>query len=148
VTTPAGKHPVPFKIIQPEGMYKTPSYVHAIRAGNTLYLAGQVARDENGAVVGKDAATQARQVFANIGRVLAAAGAHWADIVKVTTYLVDRADSQAVSAVRFEHFGDHRPPHTGLIVAGLGSPDLRVEVDVIAVLPDGSAPPSPVPGRG
>ncbi len=148
MTTPAGKHPVPFKIIQPEGMYKTPSYVHAIRAGNTLYLAGQVARDENGAVVGKDAATQARQVFANIGRVLAAAGARWADIVKVTTYLVDRADSQAVSAVRFEHFGDHRPPHTGLIVAGLGSPDLRVEVDVIAVLPDGSAPPSPVPGRG
>ena len=124
------------KIIQPEGMYTTPSYVHAIRAGNTLYLAGQVARDEHGAVVGQDAAAQARQVYTNIGRVLAAAGARWTDVVKVTTYLVDRADSQAVSAVRFEHFGDHRPPHTGLIVAGLGSPELKVEVDVIAVLPE------------
>ena len=125
-----------FEIIQPDGMYKTPSYVHAIRAGNTLYLAGQVARDEHGAVVGQDAAAQARQVYTNIGRVLAAAGARWTDVVKVTTYLVDRADSQAVSAVRFEHFGDHRPPHTGLIVAGLGSPELKVEVDVIAVLPE------------
>ena len=125
-----------FKIIQPDGMYKTPSYVHAIRAESTLYLAGQVARDEHGAVVGQDAATQARRVYANIGLVLAAAGARWTDIVKVTTYLVDRADSQAVSAVRFEHFGDHRPPHTGLIVAGLGSPELKVEVDVIAVIPE------------
>lgn len=97
--------------------------MHAIRAGNTLYVAGQVARDEQGAVVGQDAATQARQVYANIGRVLEAAGARWTDVVKVTTYLVDRADSRAVSAVRFEHFGDHRPPHTGLIVAGLGSLD-------------------------
>ncbi len=126
-----------FEIIQPDGMYKTPSYVHAIRAGNTLYLAGQVARDEQGNVVGVgDAAAQAHQVYANIGKVLKAAGADWSRIVKMTTYLVDRADSAAVSAVRFEHLGNHRPPHTGLIVAGLGSPDLRVEVDVIAVLPD------------
>jgi len=124
------------KIIQPEGMYTTPSYVHAIRAGNTLYLAGQVSRDGQGNVVGAgDAAAQARQVYANIGTVLKAAGADWSHIVKMTTYLVDRADSAAVSAVRFERLGSHRPPHTGLIVAGLGSPDLRVEVDVVAVLP-------------
>jgi enamine deaminase RidA (YjgF/YER057c/UK114 family) len=124
-------------IIQPDGMYRTPSYVHAIRAGNTLYLAGQVARDEQGQVVAPgDAAAQARQVYRNIGRVLTAAGAGFGHIVKMTTYLVDRSDSAAVSAVRLEHLGDHRPPHTGLIVAGLGSADLRVEVDVIAVLPD------------
>jgi enamine deaminase RidA (YjgF/YER057c/UK114 family) len=118
-------------------MYRTPSYVHAIRAGDTLYLAGQVARDEQGQIVAPgDAAAQARQVYKNVGRVLAAAGAGFGDIVKMTTYLVDRGDSAAVSAVRLEHLGDHRPPHTGLIVAGLGSADLRVEVDVIAVLPD------------
>jgi enamine deaminase RidA (YjgF/YER057c/UK114 family) len=125
-----------FEIIQPDGMYRTPSYVHAIRAGNTLYLAGQVARDEHGNVIGAgDAAAQARQVYKNIGRILAAAGADWTNIVRITTYLIDRADSQAVSAVRFEHLGDYRPPHTGLIIAGLGSPEVRVEVDVIAVLP-------------
>ncbi len=122
-------------IIQPEDVHRTPSYVAAIRAGDTLYLAGQVGRDAQGNIVGPgDAVAQARQVYANIGRVLAAAGAGWGDVVKVTTYLVDRADSPGVSQVRFEHFGDHRPPHTGLIVAGLGSPELRVEVDIIAFL--------------
>lgn len=125
------------EIIQPDTMYKTPSYVHAIRAGNTIYLAGQVARDEQGNVVGAgDVTAQARQVYANISKILKAAGADFSHIVKMTTYLLDRADSAAVSAVRFEHLGNHRPPHTGLIVAGLGSPDLRLEVDVIAVLPD------------
>src|SRR3989304_4362380 len=125
-----------FEIIQPDGMYKTPSYVHAIRAGNTLYLAGQVARDEHGAVVGPDAAAQARRGYPNAGRGRAAAGARWTDVVKVTTYLVDRANSQAVSAVRFEHFGDHRPPHTGLLVAGLGRPELNAEPEAIPVLPE------------
>ncbi len=124
-------------VIQAEGVHQTPSYVHAIRAGNTLYLAGQVARDEHGDLIGAgDAAAQARQVYKNLGRVLAAVGADWSHVVKITTYLVDRADSQAVSAVRFEHFGDHRPPHTGVIVAGLGSPEVCVEVEVIAVLPE------------
>lgn len=126
-----------FEIIQPEGVYHTPNYVHAIRAANTLYVAGQVARDEHGNLVGAgDTVAQARQVYKNLGRVLAAAGADWSHVVKITTYLVDRADSQVVSAVRFEHFGDHRPPHTGVIVAGLGSPEVRVEVEVIAVLPE------------
>ncbi|MBI4279387.1 MAG: RidA family protein [Armatimonadetes bacterium] len=116
-------------------MYRAANYVHAIRAGNTLYVAGQVARDEHGTVVGVgDVEAQARQVYANLGKVLKAAGADWRHIVKVTTYLVDRADSPVVTKVRFEHFGDHRPPHTGVIVAGLGSPDVRVEVDVIVVL--------------
>ncbi|MDR7417742.1 MAG: RidA family protein [Armatimonadota bacterium] len=129
--------PAQFTLIQPDGMYRTPSYVHAIRAGTTVYLAGQVARDAHGQVVAPgDAAIQARQVFQNIGRVLAAAGAGFQHIVKMTTYLVDRADSAAVTAVRFEFLGDHRPPHTGVIVAGLGSPDLRVEVEVIAVIPE------------
>ena len=75
-------------------------------------------------------------LYANLGRVLEKAGADWSHVVKVTTYLIDRADSATVSAVRVETFGEHRPPHTGLIVAGLGGPDVRLEVEVIAVLPD------------
>jgi 2-iminobutanoate/2-iminopropanoate deaminase len=123
------------EIIQPDGVHRTPSYVHAIRVENTLYVAGQVARDVNGDLVGAgDAAAQARQVYKNVEAILKAAGASWRDVVKVTTYLVDRADSPAVSAVRFEHFGDQRPPHTAVIVAGLGSAEVLVEVDIIAVL--------------
>lgn len=126
-----------FELVQPDGMYRPASYAHAMRAGNTIYVAGQVARDEDGQVVAPyDAAGQARQVYANLGRVLAAAGARWEHVVRVTTYLVDRADSPAVTAVRLEAFGEHRPPHTGLIVAGLGAPEVLLEVEVIAVVPD------------
>jgi 2-iminobutanoate/2-iminopropanoate deaminase len=121
--------------IQPDGIYKPATYSHAMRAGNILYVAGQVARDINGILVSpNDAAGQARQVYHNLGRVLEAAGAKPEHVVKVTTYLVDPADAKAVTEVRLAFFGAHRPPHTGLIVAGLGSPEVRVEVEVIAVL--------------
>lgn len=124
-----------FQSFQPEGIYKPASYDHAMRAGNTIYVAGQVARDENGNLVAPgDAAGQARQVYHNLGRVLEAAGARPEHVVKVTTYLVDPADSKAVTEARLEFFGAHRPPHTGLIVAALGGPEVRVEVEVIAVL--------------
>lgn len=123
------------QLIQPEGIYKPATYNHAMRAGNTLYVAGQVARDISGNLVApNDAAGQARQVYHNLGRVLEAAGAKPEHVVKVTTYLTDPADSKAVSEVRLGFFGSHRPPHTGLIVAGLGSPEVKVEVEVIAVL--------------
>lgn len=126
-----------FEMYQPDGIYQPSSYNHTMRAGNTLYVAGQVARDVNGELVAPgDAAGQAQQVFHNLGVVLKAAGADWHNVVKITTYLVDRNDAAAVSAVRLAHFGDHRPPHTGLIIAGLGSPDVRLEVEVIAVLED------------
>lgn len=129
-----------YEAIQPDGMYRPSGYVHAMRAGNTIWVAGQVARDAEGQVVGPyDAAAQARQVYGNLDRVLEAAGAERSQVVKVTTFLVDRADSPAVGAVRLEYFGEHRPPHTGLIVAGLGGPEVRVEVEVVAVLPEALA---------
>lgn len=126
-----------FEAIQPDGMYRPASYVHAMRAGNLIHVAGQVARDEHGELVAPhDAAGQAAQVYANLDRVLTAAGVAREHVVKITTYLVDRADSAAVTAVRQAFFGSHQPPHTGLIVAGLGGPEVRVEVEVVAVLPD------------
>jgi 2-iminobutanoate/2-iminopropanoate deaminase len=126
-----------YERIRPDGIYKPATYNHAMRAGNTIYVAGQVARDSDGNLVApNDAAGQARQVFENLQAVLEAAGAGVEHVVKVTTYLVDREDSKAVSDVRLAFFGDHRPPHTGVIVAGLGAPEVRLEVEVIAVLPD------------
>lgn len=121
--------------IEPEGIYRPATYAHAMRAGDTLYVAGQVARDAEGTLVGpNDAAVQARQVYANLGAVLAAAGARPEHVVKVTTYLVDPVDGAAATAERLAFFGDHRPPHTGLVVAALGGPEVRLEVEVVAVL--------------
>ncbi len=126
-----------YQMIQPDGMYHAPSYTHAMRAGNTVYVAGQVARDENRRLIAPgDAEAQARVIFANLTRILHAAGVDWPNVVKMTTFLVDRADAPKVGAVRLAALGDHRPPHTGLIVAGLGEEGVRVEVEVIAVLPD------------
>lgn len=126
----------PHEAIQPEGIYSPPSYAHAMRTGNTIYVAGQVARDVNGELVGpNDAEAQARQVYHNLGRVLEAAGAGPEHVVKIVTYLVDPADGAAASAARREYFGEHRPPHTGLIVKALGGPEVRLEVEVIAVVP-------------
>ena len=125
-----------FEIIDPPGVAPAASYGHVSRAGDFVFVAGQIARDETGAWVGiGDAGAQARQVYVNIGRCLASVGATATDVVKINTILVDRADRDAVTAARLAFFGDHRPPHTGIIIAGLGSPEVRVEVEVIAFLP-------------
>ena len=125
----------PHTTIEPDGIYRPASYAHAVRAGDTIYVAGQVARDADGDLVGPhDAVAQAAQVYANLGAVLAAAGARPEHVVKVTTYLVDPADGPAASVARQAFFGAHRPPHTGLVVAGLGGPEVRLEVEVVAVL--------------
>lgn len=124
-----------FELITPEGIYQPASYAHAMRAGQTIYVAGQVARDVQGCLVAPgDVVGQARQVYHNLTQVLAAAGAGLENVVKITTYLVDAADAKAAGQVRQEVFGSHRPPHTGLIVAALGGPEVRLEVEVVAVL--------------
>ncbi|MEO1104582.1 MAG: RidA family protein [Pseudomonadota bacterium] len=116
------------------------TFEHAARCGDFLFVAGQIAKDANGAWVGLgDAGAQAQQVYRNIGRILAHHGAGPQNVIKITTFLVNREDRDAITAARLAFFGDHRPPHSGLIIAGLGSPEVRVEVEVIAYLP----PPAP-----
>lgn len=99
-------------------------------------MAGQIAKDEAGNWVGLgDVGAQAQQVFKNIGLCLASVGASAMHVVKVNAILVSRADRDAVTAARISFFGNHRPPHTGIIIAGLGSPEVLVEVEVTAYLP-------------
>lgn len=117
----------------PEGMYTPGSYDHATWAGNTLYVSGQVASDADGKIVAPgDAAGQAKQVWANVGRVLDAAGVGPEHVVKVMTYMTSAADREAVTAERLRFFGNHRPAHTGLVVTAMGSPDVVLEVEVVA----------------
>jgi 2-iminobutanoate/2-iminopropanoate deaminase len=123
------------EIIDPPDVAPATTYSHVSRAGGFIFVAGQIAKDEAGNWVGiGDAGAQARQVYRNIGRCLASVGATARDVVKINTITVDRADRDAITAERLVFFGDHRPPHTG-IIAGLGSPEVKVEVEVIAYLP-------------
>jgi 2-iminobutanoate/2-iminopropanoate deaminase len=120
----------------PPNVARASTYEHAARAGDFIFVAGQVARDENNQWVGiGDAGRQAAQVYRNIGRILEHVGAKPSDVIKINTIMVSRDDRDAVTAERLNFFGDHRPPHTGVIVGGLGSPEVKVEVEVIVYLP-------------
>ena len=117
------------------------AYSHAIRSrGEVLWLAGQVAIDSSGDVVGEgDAPAQLRQVIDNVGRVLAGAGSSWGDVVRLVFYVVGREN---VEPVRQERAGimaglfpdGSYPTSTFLVVDGLASESFLVEVEATAVV--------------
>ena len=111
------------------------TYDHVARAGDFVFVSGQIAKDEFNNWVSGGPTEQARAIYRNIDRILAHVGATKADIVKVGTILVDWKDKDPVTAVRLEYFGDLRPPHTGIIVAALGFPEIRMEVEIIIYAP-------------
>jgi reactive intermediate/imine deaminase len=108
-------------------------YTDAVQAGGLLFVSGCVPVDGEGRLVPGDVVAQARQVFANIGAVLEAAGAGFGDVVKVTVFLTDIDDRPAVNTVRREVFGDARPASTLVEVSKLAIPGARIEVEAVAV---------------
>ena len=111
-------------------------YTDAVRAGDLLFVSGCVALDADGKLVGQgDVVAQARQVFANIGLCLSAAGATFADVVKVTTFLTDISDRARINPVRQEFFGDARPASTLVEVSALVVPEFLIEIEAVAVVP-------------
>jgi 2-iminobutanoate/2-iminopropanoate deaminase len=115
-----------------------------VRAGNHLYVAGQLPVDAQGNTVGAgDVRRQTRQVLENIRAIVEAAGGMLDDVVRTTVYLMDMADHAAVNEVYVEFFPSAYPARTTVQVAalapamaGAGSPFL-VEIDAVAVLGDG-----------
>lgn len=102
----------------------------------TLYLAGQVARDENGANVGiGDVSAQAEQVVANLRRALLAEGADLANLVKITIYVTDIRHAAQIDAVRRKHFVGELPASTFVEVSKLNHPDWLIEIEGVAVIP-------------
>jgi enamine deaminase RidA (YjgF/YER057c/UK114 family) len=119
------------------------AYSHAAKVtpGSLLYVAGQVGVDSSGDLVGEgDVGAQTRQVFQNIGHVLAGAGASFSDVVEFTTYLVGRESISPFIDARSELFpglfptGDY-PPNTLLIISGLVREEFLVEIKAVAALP-------------
>lgn len=123
------------RLFSPTGVAPVASYHHGATAGGFLFIAGQIAKDADGNWVGLgDAAAQCAQIWHNIGLILDEVGGSPQNIVKVTTIMTDRSDREAIGAARRAFLGDHRPPHTGFIVDGLGSPEVLLEIEVIAYL--------------
>ncbi|GAA2509227.1 RidA family protein [Actinocorallia cavernae] len=129
----------PIRITAPAGVAPAAQYSHVVTAtGRLVAVSGQLALDEDGRLVGPgDPAAQARQVFENLDRCLAAAGAGFEHVVKLTYFVTDMAHMPAVRAARSAHIPDDRLPASSAIqVAGLVSPDFLMEIEALAVLPD------------
>jgi 2-iminobutanoate/2-iminopropanoate deaminase len=112
-------------------------YTDAVRVGDLLFVSGCVPTDGAGNVVGgDDVAAQARKTFENIGAILAAAGAGFADVAKVTVFLTDIDDRPLINPVRKEFFGDAKPASTLIEVSRLAIPGIKIEVEAVARVPE------------
>ncbi len=125
------------KVIIPEGMeniYDTYHYAPGILVGDTLYISGQVGRDEKLNVV-EGVEAQFTQAFENVGKVLTAAGSSFDDVVEMETWFTDSmADLKTFMAVKDRFFTNRYPTWTGFAVKGFSMPGILVEIKCKAIL--------------
>jgi enamine deaminase RidA (YjgF/YER057c/UK114 family) len=127
------------ELINPEDLPTPPTYTHVIVATGSkiVFIAGQEPEDAHGNLVSPgDLAAQARQVFANLGRALAACDARPGQVAKMTIYVVHHRPEYlpVIEEARKALFGDHKPADTVVGVETLARPQYLIEVDAIAVI--------------
>ena len=124
--------------INPEGMTRPTSYTHLVKFDRLMFIAGQVAMDGEGNLVGDgDMAAQFRQVLENLKKILDSEGADFSDIVKITIFTVDVDELRNnVMDIRAEYFGNNAPASTLVGIERLASPEFLVEIEAIAVRPN------------
>jgi 2-iminobutanoate/2-iminopropanoate deaminase len=114
-------------------------YCDAVAFGNLLFISGIGPLDSNLKVIGgDDVAAQAEAVFSAMEKVLKAAGASFADVLKVTVYLTNVDDRTKINPVRQRYFGAARPASTLIEVSRLAIPGMKVEVEAVVGLPNAS----------
>ncbi len=126
-----------FKVIQPETVHDTTvfAYSHAVRMGDLIFVAGEVPRDRNGALVGKgDVRAQTEQVFENLKAVLEAAGSGLDKVGKVTVFTTSLEYRPIIHEIRSRIFQEvgHLPASTLAVVTSLADPDWLVEIEAVA----------------
>jgi enamine deaminase RidA (YjgF/YER057c/UK114 family) len=126
--------------LRPKGLFHNPAFSQAVAASGTktIYVSGQVSIDEDGALVGAgDLAAQTTQAMRNVGLALHAAAATYADVVKITTYVVNYAPEQraVISKARAPFFAGGEPPASTLLgVSALALPEWLIEIEAVAVV--------------
>ncbi len=121
----------------------TLGYSQAVRAGNLLFVSGQVAVDERGETVGiGDPKTQAERVFENLRATLAAAGADLASVAMMRTYATSLGFLRQIREDRRQAFGPtgHFPASTFVVITSLAKPEYLVEIEAVAVIGGTAAP--------
>ena len=129
------------ELINPDDLPTPVAYTHVVVAtgASLVFVAGQEPEDERGNLVGAgDLATQAQQVFANVGRALAAGGARPDQVAKITIFVVGyrREQLPVIDEARAALFGDHKPADTLVGVQALSRPEFLIEVEAVAVVDD------------
>ena len=105
--------------------------------GKLVFVAGQVALDADGELVGEgDIAAQTKRVMENVKLGLEAAGATFADVVKIVNYITDAEEFPKMAAVRREYLTEPYPASTLIEVQALMYPELMIEIEVLAVVPN------------
>ena len=126
---------MPKQYINPESTYSTDAYSHAVKAGNTIYLAGVVGVDKYGNTVGDGTiVTQIDAAYENLKATLAAAGATLEDLVSTRVYLTSADDFEVYKQTREKWLTHPGPTLTVLIVKALGRADLLFELEAVAVV--------------
>ena len=121
----------------PEGMTQPTGYNHLVKAGNLMFIAGQVALDGEGNVVGEgDMVLQVRQVLENMKTVLASEGADFSNVVKINIFTTDIDRFRDAGDVRREYFSDNPPASTLVQIERLARPVFLVEIEAIAIASD------------
>ena len=121
--------------LQLKSVHRSEGYSHAAKVGNMLYIAGQVARDKSGKLVGRgDITAQTKQVYANLANILKEAGGSFNHIVKMTTILTHHRYLEPYRAVRSTVFKEPFPANTLIVVESLADPDFLIEIEAIAAL--------------
>jgi len=117
------------KLSPPSGAFH-----HSVRSGNLLFIAGSTARGT--AAETGDIAAQTEAILDKFQHILEENGASLSNVVRVTSFVTDLREAPAAGEVRLKRFAGAFPASTQVQIAALGTPDLKIEIDAIAVLPD------------
>jgi 2-iminobutanoate/2-iminopropanoate deaminase len=123
--------------LNPAGLSTPTGYTHVVipEGGRPVFIAGQVANDRSGAVVGKgDFKAQAKQVFENLKTAVEAAGGSMTDVAKITVYVTDLTQVAALREVRQQYFTGNPPASTLVQVVSLARPEYLLEIEAIVAV--------------
>ena len=110
------------------------AFHHSVRSGNMLFIAGSTAGGTSAAT--GDIAAQTEAILDKFEHILKENGATLANVIKVTSFVTDLREGPAAGEVRLKRFAGNFPASTQVQVAALGTPDLKIEIDAIAILSD------------